>query len=45
VYVPKALVEQVAEACNARRALHRQLKAGWEEWRNLLASIREAVQP
>jgi len=44
-YVPKAMVEQVVEACNARRALRQQLKASWQEWRDLLADIREAESP
>jgi hypothetical protein len=42
VYVSKAMVDQVVEACNARRALRRQIKVSWEEWRDLLAQIREA---
>jgi hypothetical protein len=45
VYVRKANVDQVAEACNARRALRQQLQASWQEWRNLLAGIRGAESP
>jgi hypothetical protein len=45
VYVPKALVDQVAAACNARRAFRRQIKVSWQEWRDLLADIREAEAP
>jgi hypothetical protein len=45
VYVRKALVDQVTEACNARRALRQQLKASRQEWRGLLAGIREAESP
>ncbi|MGH7174331.1 MAG: DUF6788 family protein [Gemmataceae bacterium] len=44
-YVRKANVKQVVEACEARRAFHRQLKASLQEWRDLLAQIREAESP
>jgi hypothetical protein len=44
-YVPKALVDQVVEACNARREFYRQLKASRQEWRDLLAGVREAESP
>jgi hypothetical protein len=41
-YVPKALAQQVTDACEARREHRRQIKASWQEWRDLLAQIREA---
>jgi hypothetical protein len=41
-YVPNALAHQVTEACEARREFRRQIKASWQDWRDLLAKIREA---
>src|SRR5262245_61658897 len=40
-YVKLAEVEQVRAGCEARRQARRELKAGWQTWRGLLAAIRE----
>jgi hypothetical protein len=44
-YVPKALAQKVTEACENRRAFRRQIKASWQEWRDLLAQLREGEPP
>ena len=42
-YVPKALFDQVAVACEARREFQQELKASKQEWRDLLAGSRGLV--
>jgi hypothetical protein len=44
-YVPKALAQQVTEACETRRAFRQQLKASLQDWRDLLSDIREGESP
>jgi hypothetical protein len=41
-YIPKALVPQVTEACEARREFRREIKASLQEWRELTEQIRKA---
>ena len=40
-YVRHAELEQVRAQCEARRQARRELKAGWDTWRRLLAAVRE----
>jgi hypothetical protein len=41
-YIPKGLVTQVTEACEARREFRRQIKASLQEWRELTEQVRRA---
>ena len=41
-YVRPTELEQVLAQCEARRQARRDLRAGWQEWRQLLAAVREA---
>lgn len=43
-YVKRSELEQVRRRCEARRQLRRDLRAGWEEWRQLAALVREVEQ-
>jgi hypothetical protein len=43
-YVRLEDLEQVRARCEARRQARRDLNAGWEQWRDLLANIRELEQ-
>jgi hypothetical protein len=40
-YVRPAELEQVRAACEARRESRRQLRAGWQQWRQLRDLLRE----
>ena len=44
-YVKQADVARVRARCAARRRLRRELNAGWEAWRQLLALVRKAERP
>jgi hypothetical protein len=43
-YVRLEDLEQVKARCEARRQARRDVKAGWEQWRDLLANIRQLEQ-
>jgi hypothetical protein len=40
-YVKRGELEEVRARCQARRQAHKDLKAGWEAWRRLLATARD----
>jgi hypothetical protein len=44
VYVRRADLEAVRSRCEARRLARAALATGWEQWRGLVAQIRE-VEP
>jgi hypothetical protein len=39
-YVRPEELEQVRARCEARRRLRQDVKAGWQNWRQLLAAVR-----
>jgi hypothetical protein len=41
-YVPRADLERVRAACQARREARRLLVQSWEEWRRLRSVVRQA---
>jgi hypothetical protein len=43
-YVRPENLEEIKARCEARRQARRDLKAGWDTWRDLLANIRELEQ-
>jgi hypothetical protein len=43
-YVPPADLEQVRAACRVRAGLRAQLRAGWQEWRQIRDLLREVEQ-
>jgi hypothetical protein len=43
-YVRPADLEGVRAACEARRAARRQLRVGWQQWRQLRDLLREVEQ-
>jgi hypothetical protein len=40
-YVKRSEVEEVRARCQARRQLRRELQAGWRDWRQLAAFLKE----
>ena len=42
-YVRPADLAAVRDACEARRAERRELAEGWQEWRQLVATVREVT--
>jgi hypothetical protein len=44
VYVRTAELEEVRARCEARRRARRELRQGWDIWRQLLAAVREAEE-
>ena len=43
-YVRPADLEQVRARCEARRQAHRELRAAWATWRELLTAVREVEE-
>jgi hypothetical protein len=41
-YVKRSELDEARARCEARRQFQRELRAGWEEWRQLVSSVREA---
>jgi hypothetical protein len=44
-YVRPEELEDVRARCEARRQARRQIRAGWDLWRELRATVRRAEQP
>jgi hypothetical protein len=43
-YVRQSELEQIRARCEARRQFQRDVQSGWQEWRQMIAIVREAEE-